>query len=114
MDITRETFCKNLRALRDKAGLKQHEAAEALGWDIKKYQRYEQGKNSPKEPTKQLLADFYRVSVADLYRPDLFTEKSQTPTQSRAELLTEIYSIAPTLHENQLKEILTKMRSFGK
>lgn len=104
MDLTKDLFRKNLKTLRKKAGLKQHEAAEIVDVDLRTYQRWEQGKTSPSDEKKRDIANAFKSSVADLYREDGKSEISLG--ESKASLLTSLYSVAPTLPEDKLREVV--------
>ncbi len=56
-------FNERLRALRKDKGMKQEDAAKALGLNYRHYQRLEAGENAPKFENLLLIADFYKVSL---------------------------------------------------
>lgn len=103
MEIKEELFYKNLKTLREKSGLTQEDAASAAGVNIRTYQRYESGEASPSEKKKALLANAFKTSLAHFYQDD---SASESINESRAELLTSLYSVAPTLAEDELREVV--------
>ncbi len=102
MEKTQNYLTKNLKTLRNKSGLKQREVAEALDIDEKTYARYERGEYEPSEAMKTKIAKLFNATVVDLYRG----EKSDLRTDDRASLLTSLYSVAPTLAEDKLREVV--------
>lgn len=111
MKMTNELFCKNIKTLREKAGLSQEQAAEAVGVNIRTYQRYEAGDASPTDPKKELLAKAFRASISDLYSEHLkIEERIET---SKAALLTSLYSIAPSLTEAELRDLVSRANTFA-
>lgn len=54
---------ERLRFLREQQGKTQAEVAEAIGYTIANYQRYEYGTRVPAAEKLCLLADFFNVSV---------------------------------------------------
>lgn len=111
MKMTTDLFCKNIKTLRESSGHTQESAAEAVGVNIRTYQRWESGETSPSERRKDKIAKAFNAALSDFYRDDSGV-LTPSKTLSRAELLTEIYSLAPSLQEDQLKEVLAKIRSF--
>lgn len=111
MKMTTENFCKNIKTLREKQGMKQQDAADALGVTLKTYQRYEYGITSPPDERKDDLAKIFGVKVSDLYR-DSLTSSFELDSNAKAELLTSLYSIAPTLSEEELRKVVELASSF--
>ena len=63
-------FSDSLKAIRIKSGKKQREAAEYLGFNIRTYQYYEEGRNEPSILILEKLADFFMVSLDELVGRD--------------------------------------------
>lgn len=61
-----------LKAIRKRANLSQKEAAEMLGVNPGTYRNWEQCKNQPQKSSEvKRIADFFGVSVTELYGYDL-------------------------------------------
>lgn len=99
---------KKVKEARLRLGLSQSDLAKNAKTSLTTINRLEKGRQSPHSSTLNEILRALGISNLDIFTSAPTTTKSA----SKAELLTEIYSIAPTLQEDQLKEILMKMRSF--
>ena len=59
-------FSDRLLELRQERDFSQKKVAEAIGVDVRAYQRYEYGEREPKISTFFRIADFYGISLDDL------------------------------------------------
>ena len=61
------SFAEHLLQLRKERGLKQPELVEQLGISLRAYQYYERGEREPALSTLIALADFYDISLDELF-----------------------------------------------
>lgn len=59
-------FSDRLLELRQERNFSQKKVAEAIGVDVRAYQRYEYGEREPQISTFFRIADFYGISLDDL------------------------------------------------
>lgn len=59
-----------LRQLRESKGYSQQNVADHLGMEQPNYQKFESDKAQPKLDLLEKLADFYKMSLADLISTD--------------------------------------------
>lgn len=97
---------KKVKEARKRLGMSQSDLAKNAKTSLTTINRLEKGKQSPHASTLSEIMRALNLSGSDIILGD-----SPAPElSSKAELLTEIYSIAPTLQEDQLKEVLAFMR----
>lgn len=65
---------KKVREERDRLGLTQQEAADAIGISYSLYQKIEQGWRGCSDKNKVKIADFYKKSVGYLFFGEDITE----------------------------------------
>jgi DNA-binding XRE family transcriptional regulator len=58
---------EKLARLRNKNGLLQKDVASSVGIKLETYSKYEQGNRRPPDKVKVKLADFFGVSVQELF-----------------------------------------------
>lgn len=68
MEIIRKILAHNLVRIREARNLKQHEVADACGFETPTYNRWENGRAWPKPDSIQALSDFYKVPSSEFYR----------------------------------------------
>ena len=61
----------NLRYLRKKKGVTQTEVAKSLGIPVSTYNSYELGHYTPKDKTKQKIANYFGRSVQFIFFKDI-------------------------------------------
>ena len=69
---------ERLKEVRMKAGVTQHEIAEALNINRTTYNKYENGATKPSPETLSRIADYFRVSVDYLLGRDAPSESAET------------------------------------
>src|SRR5260221_9642789 len=83
-----EVINKNLRFLREKAGLTQKELAAKIKVKTPVIGSYEEGRSIPPIPTSIKFADFFKVSLDSLVLKDLKQGKGETPVGRDKGILT--------------------------
>jgi transcriptional regulator with XRE-family HTH domain len=100
-------FAKNLEFLRKKAGIKQDEAAAALGYKNRsRLANYEGGHSLPSMEDLVKLAEYYKVSLDDLVQGDLSNGVTKQQNGNVVEEPNEVYN---TMY---LQSLETKIKSL--
>ncbi len=63
------TFSKNLRRLRERRRISRRVLSELCGLSKNSIARYERGERVPSLPDAAVLADFFQVTLDDLWNP---------------------------------------------
>lgn len=70
-----------LKKAREKLGLKQDEAAEAIGISYSLYQKMEQGLKTGNDDTKQKVATFFKLPIGYLFFNEEITKRDKEVTK---------------------------------
>ena len=65
--MTNNYIADNLRYLRNKKGVSQTAVAKALGVPITTYHAWETGENTPRDPMKIAIAEYYGRTVQFIF-----------------------------------------------
>jgi transcriptional regulator with XRE-family HTH domain len=110
METIEKLIGKKVKDARVRLGLSQSDLAKNAKTSLTTINRLEKGHQFPHLATLREVAKVLGISENDI----LDTRPPASEAISKAGLLTEIYTLAPSLQEDQLKEILTKIRSYSK
>lgn len=102
MEKVEKTIATNIRILRISLNMSQSDLAEKADMSLRGIQAIESEGSAPRASTLSKIAMALGVTEASLYKdPHKPFEAS-----GKADLLTLLYSIAPTLNEDSLKEVV--------
>jgi len=96
---------ERLRALRERKGLTQGEAAKKMGIVRTTYSNYEAGNREPDNDTLKKFAEFFEVSI------DYLLGNDTTNDQARDAVIEEYNRLPPTekkLVDDMIKALLAK------
>lgn len=113
MKNTSKIIGEKIKALREKAGISQQELAEKAHSSPTSINRIENGHQAPRFDTIVEIAQALKVSLGDIWG-ELEQAKEVAKTSSdveRARLLIELFSLLPTLSDDQLGAILSLCRT---
>jgi transcriptional regulator with XRE-family HTH domain len=69
---------KRLRTLRNEKGLTLQRVSDDTGLGVSALTMYEIGQRVPRDEAKIILADYYKVSINDLFFAQNFTNREST------------------------------------
>ena len=107
--MDKEFLSRNITHLRKERGWSQEKLAQEAGVSYHTVFRAEAG-TKPRFDNLQKIANALGVSETDL----IYEAKPKASQDAKASLLTTLYSIAPTLSESDLRELVTLAQSKQK
>jgi transcriptional regulator with XRE-family HTH domain len=101
---------KRISAARRRAGLKQADAARALGVSVQSFQQWEAGRTSPRGSRLAQLASVLGVSIAELLGEGVRVDLAQRSATDR--VFWETYLQLPARHQAHIRELVEFLYSL--
>lgn len=99
---------KQLKNLRNQNGLKQSDVAAYLGITTTQYQRYEVGKSNPRTEDLPRLAEYFGVSINDLF------DSSELVPEISSSVPSEVQKLFDKLDETEQAAVIQMMKTLIK
>lgn len=103
---------QRIKQLRERLDLSQKALGKLVGVTDAAVTNWETGIRFPRGNNLKKLARALGVSVSDLSSEDNSTILNEPSKESKSDMLTELYSIAPSLDEPELRDLLVLARGY--